>query len=81
VRGIEEAPKAKTVEERGEHLNEYFTYSLCVPPVPLPVYRLARDLPRLRRTLSSMSTWVCASLTPPRAAPSAQLRQHLPLAL
>jgi hypothetical protein len=28
VRGIEEAPKAKSVEERTEHLNDYFTYSL-----------------------------------------------------
>lgn len=29
-RGIEEAPKAATVEERGEILNEYFTFSLYV---------------------------------------------------
>ena len=28
--GIEEAPKAATVEERGEALNAYFTYSLYV---------------------------------------------------
>ncbi|EFJ44216.1 dynein heavy chain 2 [Volvox carteri f. nagariensis] len=30
VRGIEEAPKAATVEQRGENLNEHFTYSLYV---------------------------------------------------
>lgn len=28
IRGIEEAPKAADVTERGQHLNEYFTYSL-----------------------------------------------------
>ncbi|KAG2439747.1 hypothetical protein HYH02_010624 [Chlamydomonas schloesseri] len=30
IRGIEEAPKAASVEERGHNLNEYFTYSLYV---------------------------------------------------
>ncbi|GLI62391.1 hypothetical protein VaNZ11_005010 [Volvox africanus] len=30
IRGIEEAPKAPTVEQRGENLNEHFTYSLYV---------------------------------------------------
>ncbi len=30
VRGIEEAPKAADVAERGEHLNTHFTYSLYV---------------------------------------------------